>query len=193
MGGYLANKMGDVNNLGFFATPLALETAYPVGAPGYFAVVGSTDTIWVWDSDSNTWVDSGTSISESKGILSMGRNAITSPINSGNIYYVDTDSSGQSIGQSEPAAGNIMPISGTIKNLFIDVFSNNNTVGSSIFTIMKNGVATTVTVTVLAGVTSITSDTTHTVSVAAGDRITLKCDLSTGDQTESFGFSYELH
>ncbi len=58
---YQANRVTDVNNLGFFATPEALEAAYPVGAPGYFAIVGSTDTVWVWDSNTNAWVDSGSS------------------------------------------------------------------------------------------------------------------------------------
>ena len=57
---YQANKATDPNNLGFFATPEALEAAYPVGAPGYFAIVGSTDTIWVWDENSMSWVNSGT-------------------------------------------------------------------------------------------------------------------------------------
>ncbi len=57
---YLSNKLTDANDLGFFATPEALEAAYPVGAPGYFAVVGSTDTIWVWDIGAGEWVDSAT-------------------------------------------------------------------------------------------------------------------------------------
>jgi hypothetical protein len=56
---YLANMLGDANNLGFFATPEDLTAAYPVGAPGYFAVVGSTNTLWVWDVGINMWVDSG--------------------------------------------------------------------------------------------------------------------------------------
>lgn len=57
---YQANRVTDVNNLGYFATPTALETAYPIGAPGYFAVVGSTNTIWVWDEGTNAWVDTDT-------------------------------------------------------------------------------------------------------------------------------------
>ena len=61
MAGYLANMLGDANNLGFFATPEALTAAYPVGAPGYFAVVGSTNTVWVWNEDLESWIDSGTS------------------------------------------------------------------------------------------------------------------------------------
>ena len=57
---YLANQIGDPMNLGWFATPDALRTAYPVGADGYFAMVGSTDSIWVWDSDTADWVDTKT-------------------------------------------------------------------------------------------------------------------------------------
>lgn len=56
---YLSTAAGDPNYLGYFATPEALEAAYPVGFPGAFAIVGSTDTIWVWDEDSMMWVDSG--------------------------------------------------------------------------------------------------------------------------------------
>lgn len=43
---------------GYYATPEALRAAVPLGSDGWWAVVGSTDTIWVWDSDSGDWVDS---------------------------------------------------------------------------------------------------------------------------------------
>jgi len=56
---YLSNKLQDTNNLGYFATEAALTTAYPVGAVGYFALVGTTDTFWVWDTVSEAWVNSG--------------------------------------------------------------------------------------------------------------------------------------
>lgn len=56
---YLSTSPGDPNYLGYFATPEALEAAYPVGFPGAFALVGSTDTFWVWDEDSMAWVDTG--------------------------------------------------------------------------------------------------------------------------------------
>ena len=56
--GYLANRLTDAYYLGFFATPAALSSAYPTGADGYFAIVGSTDTIWTWDSGTSAWVDS---------------------------------------------------------------------------------------------------------------------------------------
>jgi hypothetical protein len=57
---YLSNSTRDANDLGYFATPAALMAAYPVGYPGAFALVGSTDTIWVWDENTMMWVDSGT-------------------------------------------------------------------------------------------------------------------------------------
>ena len=42
---------------GWYATPEALTAAVPVGENGWWAVVGTTDTIWVWDGDTGTWVD----------------------------------------------------------------------------------------------------------------------------------------
>ena len=42
---------------GWYATPEALKTAVPVGENGWWAVVGTTDTIWTWDSDTGAWVD----------------------------------------------------------------------------------------------------------------------------------------
>lgn len=54
---------GDSHNKGFFATQEALEEAYPTGEDGDYAIVGSTDTVWVWDSDtgeSGAWIDTDT-------------------------------------------------------------------------------------------------------------------------------------
>ena len=42
---------------GWYATPEALKTAVPVGENGWWAVIGTTDTIWTWDSDTSAWVD----------------------------------------------------------------------------------------------------------------------------------------
>ena len=44
---------------GWYATPMALQNAVPSGQNGWWAIVGSTDTIWVWDSDSGAWAESG--------------------------------------------------------------------------------------------------------------------------------------
>ena len=43
---------------GWYATPEALKAAVPAGENGWWAVVGTTDTIWTWDSDTGAWKDS---------------------------------------------------------------------------------------------------------------------------------------
>ena len=48
---------GDSHNKGYFATPEALRTAYPTAEAGDFAIVESTDTVWLWDSDTSAWKD----------------------------------------------------------------------------------------------------------------------------------------
>lgn len=47
--------------VGFYATYEALYAAHEVGYDGNWAIVGDTDTIWVWDSDTGTWRDTGES------------------------------------------------------------------------------------------------------------------------------------
>ena len=48
--------------LGWYATPQALQAAHPTGQAGQWAIIGSTDTIWTWDSDTNAWVDTGAQV-----------------------------------------------------------------------------------------------------------------------------------
>lgn len=43
------------NFVGWVATPEQLRNMYPEARDGWYAIVGTTDTIWVWDSDTNTW------------------------------------------------------------------------------------------------------------------------------------------
>lgn len=43
---------------GWYATPEALKAAVPVGENGWWAIVGTTDTIWTWDNDTKSWKDS---------------------------------------------------------------------------------------------------------------------------------------
>lgn len=51
---------GDSHNKGYYATQAALEEAYPTAEAGDWAIVGSTDTVWVWDTDTSAWVDTDT-------------------------------------------------------------------------------------------------------------------------------------
>ena len=45
--------------VGYYATAAALNAAHPTGKDGNWAIVGTTDTIWVWDSDTEMWKDTG--------------------------------------------------------------------------------------------------------------------------------------
>lgn len=47
---------------GWYATPEALKAAVPMGENGWWAVVGTTDTIWTWDSDTGAWVNTQTKV-----------------------------------------------------------------------------------------------------------------------------------
>lgn len=49
-------------NLGWYETEQALRAAHPTGQNGQWAIIGSTDTIWTWDSDTGVWVDSGNQV-----------------------------------------------------------------------------------------------------------------------------------
>ena len=42
---------------GYYPTPEALRNAYPTSEAGYWAIVGSTNTIWIWSANSNKWVN----------------------------------------------------------------------------------------------------------------------------------------
>jgi len=46
---------------GYFANQAALEAAYPTAIAGDYAIVGSTDTIWVWDTGTSAWINTDNS------------------------------------------------------------------------------------------------------------------------------------
>ncbi len=48
---------GDQHNLGYYATQAALEEAHSTAEAGDWAIVGATDTVWIWDTDNSEWVD----------------------------------------------------------------------------------------------------------------------------------------
>ena len=45
--------------LGWYADEEQLESLYPAGQNGQWAIVGATNTIWVWDGEGEVWVDTG--------------------------------------------------------------------------------------------------------------------------------------
>lgn len=62
----IAGIMGDIKDLqtkaahdkGYFEDESALSKQYPTGVGGDFALVGTTDTIWIWDVDTESWINS---------------------------------------------------------------------------------------------------------------------------------------
>ncbi len=55
-----SGSSSDSHNKGYYATQTALEEAYPTAEAGDWAIVGATDTVWIWDEDTSAWVDSDT-------------------------------------------------------------------------------------------------------------------------------------
>ena len=91
-------KTKAAHDKGYFANPVALQEAVPTGADGDYAIVGTTDTIWLWDTDTQSWVDShkATDLSnyytkgETDNLLSQKEPNITakgSDTASDNFYY----------------------------------------------------------------------------------------------------------
>lgn len=81
---------GDNHNKGYFATPEALAEAYPTGEAGDFAIVESTDTVWIWDSDNSEWIDSDqkgqvTSVNNQTGAVTIKTINNNELVGSGNI------------------------------------------------------------------------------------------------------------
>lgn len=48
--------------VGWYETEQALQAAHPTGQNGNWAIIGTTDTIWTWDSDTGAWVDTGAQV-----------------------------------------------------------------------------------------------------------------------------------
>lgn len=69
--------------VGYYETPDALRAAHPTGQAGNWAIVGSTDTIWVWDTDTNDWVDSHGNIDMSNYYTKTEADARFSAMSSG--------------------------------------------------------------------------------------------------------------
>lgn len=91
-------KTKAAHDKGYFANPAALQESVPTGVDGDYAIIGTTDTIWMWDSDTQAWVDShkATDLSnyytkgETDNLLSQKESNITakgSDTASDNFYY----------------------------------------------------------------------------------------------------------
>jgi hypothetical protein len=87
---------------------------------------------------------------------------------------------------SETLRRTFLPNDCTLKNFYIRTSSNQPASGSHVLTILKNGVATSITVTIPAGSAGgVFSDTTNSVSFVAGDEISIEAvnNASTSSST----------
>lgn len=69
-------NLEDSANKGYFPNEAALVAAYPAGEPGWYAINGDTDTVWIWDDNTSAWIDttnSGlvTSVNSQTGAVSL--------------------------------------------------------------------------------------------------------------------------
>lgn len=87
--------------LGWFETESALQAAHPTGINGQWAIIGSTDTIWTWDSDTSAWVDSGNQVDLSNYYTKPQANSTFATAAQGQ----KADSSVQSVNGVFPSAG----------------------------------------------------------------------------------------
>lgn len=107
----IAGSGGDQHNLGYYTTQAALEEAYPTAEAGDWAIVGETDTVWVWDEDTSAWVDT-----DQKGQVTSVNNmtgAVTLDIN--DVAPTQTGHSGHVLGTDGFVAGWVEPTTITFR------------------------------------------------------------------------------
>lgn len=105
------------------------------------------------------------------------RNQLFGNCNIGQVALSATSYLGQSglITTAEATARIALSQAATIKFLYIRTSSTQTGTGSLVFTVLKNGSPTTVTITVAAGeAAGLKSDITHSFTVVAGDELTLQ-------------------
>ena len=87
----LISSVQDSHNKGYYETGTALNTAIPTATNGDFAVVGATNTIWVWSTASSDFVDSSAngavaSINGRTGVITLTK----ADVGLNNVVNVDT-------------------------------------------------------------------------------------------------------
>lgn len=114
----------------------------------------------------------GTTANESL-ILGSTRNTQLST-GSTEYLYISGENSPQS---TESTTRMVVPTGGNVKNLYIDLITATGVGKTRTFTLLKNGVATSLVVAITNGSTG--NDTTHSVSVVAGDELSIQSDVTT--------------
>lgn len=94
--------------LGWYESESALQAAHPTGQNGQWAIIGTTDTVWTWDSDTGAWINTATRIDLSNyytkaqtdaqiktamsntGTLVYGSSVTTGTVNNGGVGTIGT-------------------------------------------------------------------------------------------------------
>lgn len=97
---YWCGKAQEVANgsLGWYADAAALKSAHPTGKTGQWAIVGAGDSVWVWSTDANTWVETGGArlykatfrVDEWSGGMPYTQTAAVTPVDGGPPVTADT-------------------------------------------------------------------------------------------------------
>jgi hypothetical protein len=170
----LGNSTGSINNLG-----VATNGQLPIGSTGADPVLATLTA------------GSGISISNGAGTITISATGGGGVINniyaqrviaqvgsaqsSTNTFFSSFSNSFSAGTDSEPT---VAPISGVFKGLAVDVSSNGSTANTTI-TFYQNGSPTSLQVTVTALSTGVFQDTTHSISVAQGDALSIVVSAAT--------------
>lgn len=104
-------KLKTQYNKGHFTTPEELNSVYPSTYPdgtiisnedsklreGWYAVVGSTDTMWIWDVQGKEWVNSGSAIGAVESVNGLDGEVILTGSNINATATIDTTSVTKSV------------------------------------------------------------------------------------------------
>lgn len=144
----------------------ALQNVSGVGTSGQLLTSNGAGALPTWQSTSGSTGSSflGTGGSPVNLITSVGSTTWIAPFSTQNETT-------QALSQI------VCPIAGTISHLYVYAASNPSTINCT-FTLNKNSANTALVATVTALTTGVFSDTTHSVSVAAGDLIQFECSAA---------------
>lgn len=167
----ITNGAGSINIAA--TTTFATNTGSTVPLAGTLSILGGTGISTAVTSSGTITITNtggGGSVS-SASIIGTGYEGLT---NTAAISYNFLYGGNTIVG----AQGTTIPTAGTISNLYVNPIINGST-GNVTFTLYKNGVATALTTTATASSTATVSDLTHSVSVVAGDVVSMQSTQAT--------------
>ena len=148
-------------------------TALPVGTDGQVLTANSacaTGLAWQTRSAASVLVGMGLALSSTATRY---------------LAFIGTSSTATESTISQP-----LPVAGTLKNLYIKLSSNAGTTGNGYtFTVFKNGVATSIVVTIT-GTATTGSDLVNTTTFVAGDTISIRAVPSASGATNSINLTW---